>query len=94
VEGCGIRDELILNFAFGATGRVQYLFFPATLGQTLMEAGFLDRLANQLKANKGAYLPPCHPKDFWCVSRNTTRVAKIRAPRMPKMSFEDSLRAI
>jgi hypothetical protein len=28
--------------------------FPATHNQTLMEMGFLDRLANQLKVNKSA----------------------------------------
>ena len=30
------------------------LTFPAARSQTLMETGFLDRLANQLKANKSA----------------------------------------
>jgi hypothetical protein len=37
--------------------KVEYLLFPATYSQTLMETVFLDRLANQLKANKGA---ACH----------------------------------
>jgi hypothetical protein len=33
---------------------VQCLLFAARYRQTLMETGFLDRLANQLKANKSA----------------------------------------
>ena len=53
VEGCGIRDELNPNFAFAGT-QVQCRPFPATHSQTLMETGFLDRLANQLKINKSA----------------------------------------
>jgi len=53
VEGCGIHDELNPNFAFGGT-QVQRRPFLATHNQTHMETGFLDRLANQLEANKTA----------------------------------------
>ena len=34
--------------------QVRGLPFPATYSPTLMETGFLDRLANQLKVNKSA----------------------------------------
>jgi predicted transcriptional regulator len=55
-----------------------------------METGFLDRLANQLKANKTAICRRAIQRILVriFVSRNITRVASIRPLRMLKMSFE------
>jgi hypothetical protein len=61
--------------------------FPTIHSQSFMETDFLDRLANQLKANKGAACA-VQSSGFWSVSRSTTRVANIAALPKQKASFE------
>ncbi len=52
------NSQHLLSFRTNCSdsGQVQGLLFSAAHSQTFMEMGFLDRLANQLKTNKG---PAC-----------------------------------